>query len=65
MPLVASNRNEALSPGRYQVTLSYDGGAEKVVDAEIVAGKTCVLDVTLDGVAGARPRPSVAPAQAK
>jgi RNA polymerase sigma-70 factor (ECF subfamily) len=56
---------EALPAGRYRVTLSYDGCAEKTVDAEIVAGKTCALDVTLDGVADPPPRWSVAPAQPK
>ncbi len=42
-----------------------DGFDEKTVDAEIVAGKTCVLDVTLDGTAGPRPREAAAPAQPK
>jgi hypothetical protein len=55
---------EALPPGRYRVTLSLDGFEEKSVDALVEAGRTCVLDVTLEG-GDAPPRPVLVAAPAE
>ncbi len=51
----------AFPPGRYRVELSLEGYETRVIDAEVEAGKTCLLDTTLRGPAGARPRPVPVP----
>jgi hypothetical protein len=48
--------DQALPAGRYRVTLSHDGFEEKTLEAVVLAGRTCVLDVTMDG-GEAPPRP--------
>lgn len=48
--------DQALPVGRYRVTLSHEGFEEKTVDAVVEEGRTCVVDVTMDG-GEAPPRP--------
>jgi RNA polymerase sigma-70 factor (ECF subfamily) len=53
---------EALPSGRYRVTLSHEGFEEKTLEAVVEAGRTCVLDVTMEG-GEAPPRPVEVPAE--
>lgn len=57
--------DEALPAGRYRVTLSHAGFEEKTLDAVIESGKTCVLDVTMDGGGEAPPHSVAIPVQAQ
>lgn len=56
--------DEALPAGRYGVTLSLDGFDEKSLEAVVEEGRTCVLDVTMDGGDAPR-RPVAIPVQAQ